>query len=201
MKQHLAAAAALCLSSGASWGAYCSNGNVDFGVVSDTGAGPHYTYNVACSVLGLDTSDIDSYHFVNRISFTLARTGDIFGDISLNPVRSGPGGLFPPGQMLFMITTGGISLLHDGEETVIGGELPGQNEQAMFGAWDLEAGDYTLLFRGRVFDTVFRSGFYDGSLAIRYDSVAAPVPEPAALALMAVGAPWLVWRTRRRGRS
>lgn len=189
MKQFLCSLALLA-GAGVAHAAVCTEGDRDFGTVSDTSGGTPYTYAAACSALLQDPADPATWAFTHELDFTLAHAGDIFGTIDLNFTRLG-------GQPFFMISIDAIGLVHDGATTWIGSEGAGHYEVSRFRAIGLEAGDYTVLLNGRLFDQGARSGFYDGTLDVRYD-VAAPVPEPGALGLLLLGAPLVAWGLRRR---
>lgn len=199
MKKQLSAFA-LTLAACSSWGAVCTYGNWNFGSLAEYTGGPDYSYGALCSALGQDPANPATWSFTHQVSFTMAQAGDIYGVIDLNFTRSGPANPQAPGEPFFVVRIDPIVLVHDGVSTRIGGEGAGHNEVSRFYADDLEAGDYTLLLRGTLFDTGARTGFYDGFLRASYD-VAAPVPEPAAIALLAMGAPLAMWGARRRPRA
>ena len=195
MKKTLGALA-LSLAAGSSWGATCSSYGADLGTLSQSLA----SYGASCSALGLDPTDPNRWTFTYELNFTMAQAGDIWGNIDLNFRRAGEGNpdAQSPGEIWRMVRIDPIQLVHEGITTAIGGESGGHNEISRFFANGIEAGDYTLRLNGQVFDTGTRGGSFDGSLGVAYSSVATPVPEPAAVAMLLSAAPLLAWQLRRR---
>ncbi|CAN7570722.1 FxDxF family PEP-CTERM protein [Rhizobacter sp. LjRoot28] len=131
----------------------------------------------------------DEWTFSQTFHFTLAGPATLLiADLDLNFTRDS---VANGGQALYMIGIGSIWLIRDGVVVDTGGELPGLYERAFLTAQDLDAGAYSLVVLGRVFNTPTRSGWYDGTLNVSYvdPSVAAPVPEPATWAALLTAVP------------
>jgi hypothetical protein len=212
LKKSLAALALLAGTQLAS-AAICATSGRNLGTLP--GDGGSVSFSAACTVLGNPGPNSSSWSFMNTFNFSLSDAASVaFGSIDLNYTRVGE--YFPNspnrGDALFEITTSAISFIHDGVETFVGTEGAGHHEQARIFAQGLEAGDYQMVIRGRVFDTSTNFGFYDGTLSVSYDTpaattmssnlaaVAAPVPEPGALATLLLGLPAVALAVRRSRR-
>lgn len=215
MKARILCASALLACANFAWGAAtCATSPTQLGTLQaygpDSTAGA--SFGAFCTAFGNpDPNDPSAWSFTHQFSFTLASAASaVFGGIDLNFTRTGE--LFPNsptrGDPFFMITTDFIAFDRNGERTYVGGEGPGHNEHANVNGFNLEAGDYTMVIQGRVFDTPTNTGWYDGALHVTYAdapmamlstlAVAAPVPEPETLALALMGVPAVAWAARRR---
>jgi hypothetical protein len=208
-------ASALLACANLAWGAAtCMTSSPNLGTLQPDAPGSTsgVTFGGACTAFGNpDPNDPSAWSFTNYFTFSLASAASaVFGGIDLNFTRTGE--LFPNspnrGDPFFMITTDFIAFDRNGVRTYVGQEGPGHNEFARINGFNLEAGDYTMVIQGRVFDTPTNSGWYNGSLHVTYadapmatlaslSAVAAPVPEPETLALLLMGLPAVAWAARR----
>lgn len=205
LRQSLSAGILLAFSS-TTWAAFCASSPSNMGTLVERTAtsGPQNAFSATCTAVGDPAEDdLAAWSFSNRYNFTLARDANqINSFFSLNFVRTGQ--VDPssptPGEPFYMINTRSIWLEYEGVRSYIGGEGAGNNEVANLLAFDLKAGNYTLGIDGRVYDTPTNSGFYSGYLDVSYvpGNIAAPVPEPASAALLALGLPAVAWVARRK---
>lgn len=205
-------AGALFACANVAWGAVCVSGPSNLGTLlpSDTSSA---SFSATCRALGNpDPGDTAAWSFTNYYRFSLAAAAStVYGGINLNFTRTGE--VFPHspnrGDPLFMITTDSIMFEHGGVTTFAGTEGAGHHEHASIHAFDLEAGDYLMVVRGRVFNTATQSGWYNGTLNVSYanptvsamSTVSAPVPEPETAALLLLGIPAVALGSRRKQRS
>lgn len=198
-------AGALLLSANlAAWGATCQSSAANLGTLWPSNP---VSFGASCAAdLTGDPNDASTWTFSNIFTFTLAGAANtVYSSINLHytPARD----VIPDAEWgsepYYMITTDNISFLHNGVTTQVGGEGAGHNERASIHAFDLEAGDYTMVVNGQVFDFGSRSGWYTGNLNVSYvdPTLAAPVPEPETLALLLLGVPAVAWTARRRQRA
>ena len=204
-------AGALLASTSFAWSAVCFTSPTDLGTLSASSFGEGVRFSAGCTSPGSpDPADTGAWAFTNTHRFRLAEdASSVWGGLDLHFTRNGQ--IIPnsphPGDPFYMIDISSISFIHNGVTTFVGAEGAGYNEHANILGLNLEAGDYLMEIRGRVFNTLSRTGFYDGTLNFSpanamstMSMVAAPVPEPATSALLLLGIPVVGWAAKRRTR-
>jgi len=204
-------AGAMLASTSFSWGAVCFSSPTNLGTLSASSFSQGVRFSAGCTAPGRpDPADTAAWSFTNYHRFRLAEdASSVWGGLNLNFTRTGQ--VIPnspnPGDPFYMIGINSISFIHNGVTTFVGTEGAGHHEHASILGFDLEAGDYLMEVRGRVFNTATRSGWYDGTLNMTpanavsaMSLVAAPVPEPATSALLLLGIPVVGWAAGRKSR-
>lgn len=190
--RHLLAGAALFVQASAFAAATCWTPTPDLGGLDGESAA---SFGGACFSAAPLGDPGRSYEL--SFDFTLSEPVDwLWGSAGLAKVRDVAPDSPTRGEILWGLTVDVVTLEHDGQIFYIGTDFH-QHEVARFLMPDLlEAGDYTLGFRGRIYG-LSGGGSFSGNIGVHYASA---VPEPATGALALAGLLGVLGVARRRER-